>query len=66
MPYTWDVRVATLLPPQADFDPPQLGDVLNVAEREGWEIFAVFPNPNNPRAHVVLRRPYTKGDVVHD
>lgn len=60
MKYEWSVETATLATPQP-YEPPQLDEVLNRAERRGWEVFAVVNDPATNglecnRLRVVLRR----------
>lgn len=62
MTYEWIARTATLAISQPMFEPPQLDEVLNALERDGWEIFSVLPDPAGGqgafnRARVVARRP---------
>lgn len=54
--FLWRTYDATLLPPQPEGEPPQLADVLNVAEDDGWEVFSIF-SPKPVRAVVICRRP---------
>lgn len=60
MSFKWIVRSATLAPAQPTYEPPQLINVLDSLEREGYEIFSIISEPaNGPqdfnRARVVAR-----------
>lgn len=59
--YEWKVFTATLAPAQPQYEPPQLEDVLNRAERDNWEIVSVLSDPAGDkqsfnRVRIVARR----------
>jgi len=58
MEYKWIVESATLWPPQPQDEPPQLENVLNRLEHEGWEIFQIITiiGEDIRRAKVIARR----------
>jgi hypothetical protein len=67
MRYEWAVRRATTAYRQPAYEPPQLDDVLEGLEADGWEIHGIFlvaatthdTQAGAPygRFHVVARRP---------